>query len=79
MISKTLYKYKRDNGGVTVSVNKPEDRGYTEMLRLIADEGKMLTQDGVKLFSCIDVDTADSWYEVNETECEGVYDETQES
>ena len=65
MIPKTLYRYKRDNGGVTVSVNKPEDREYTEMLRLIADDGKMLTQDGVKLLSCIDVDTADSWYEVD--------------
>lgn len=70
---KTLYKYERENGGITVSINKPEDREYDETsIRLIADENKMLTQDGVKLYSCIDVDILDSventcaqWYEVD--------------
>lgn len=60
-----LYKYERENGGVTVSPVKP-DGEYTEMVRLVADEGKVLTQDGEHFTSCIDTDTADGWYEVDE-------------
>lgn len=59
-----LYKYKRDNGGTTVSPVQP-DCEYTEMARLIADEGKALTLDGENLTFCVDVDTADGWREVD--------------
>ena len=64
MITRTLYRFKREDGGVTISLTKP-DKEYTEKLRLIADEGKALTKDGEKVFSCIDVDSADGWYEVD--------------
>lgn len=62
-----LYKYIRPEGGVTVSPIMPEGE-YTEMMRLVADEGKLLTKDGENLTSCVDTDTADGWYEVDEPE-----------
>ena len=60
----TLYKYTRADGGVTVSPIKP-DCEYTEMYRLIADEGKVLTQDGVDTTTCVDVVSVEGWYEVD--------------
>lgn len=68
----TLYKYTREDGGVTVSPAKP-NTDYTEMYRLVADEGKALTRDGVNLTSCTDVEDTDGWYEVDapEEEVEG--------
>ena len=59
----TLYKYTRADGGTTVSPVKPECE-HTELVRLVADEGKVLTKDGENFTSCIDTDTADGWYEV---------------
>lgn len=60
----TLYKTTREGGGVTVSPLKPADgTPYTEGVRLIADEGKALTQDGVNFTYCIDTDTAAGWEE----------------
>lgn len=61
----TLYKYQRADGGVSVSPVKPEGE-YTEMYRLVADEGKALTKDGENLTTCVDTDTADGWYEVDD-------------
>ena len=63
----TLYKYTRDDGGITVSPVKPKGE-YTEMYRLVADEGKMLTQDGVDLYACTDVASVEGWYEVDAPE-----------
>lgn len=63
----TLYKYTREDGGVTVSPIKPEGE-CTEMYRLIADEGKALTKDGENFTACTDTDTADGWYEVDAPE-----------
>ena len=40
-----LYKCVRDDGGITVSPDKPNAE-YAEMFRIIADEGKELTKDG---------------------------------
>ena len=60
-----LYKYDRAGGGVTVSPVKP-DCEYTEMVRLVADEGKVLTKDGENFTSCVDTDSAEGWYEVDE-------------
>lgn len=60
-----LYKYQRENGGVTVSPIKP-DVEYTEMVRLVADEGLMLTRDGENLISVVDADSDEGWYEVEE-------------
>lgn len=63
----TLYRYEREGGGVTVSPTKPSG-AYTEMYRLIADEGKALTKDGVNTTACTDVDSPEGWYEVEVTE-----------
>ena len=62
----TLYKYTRADGGITVSPTKPECE-YTEMYRLVADEGKMLT-DGETMTSCIDTTEVDKWQEVDAPE-----------
>lgn len=72
-----LYKYERPNGGITVSPVKPENIEYTEMYRLVADEGKALTKDGVNLTTCADVESIDGWYEVDipEEETEGFENE----
>lgn len=63
---KTLYKYTRENGGVTVSPNKP-DCEYTELFRLIADEGMELVKDDIRT-TCIDTDTVEGWEEVETLE-----------
>jgi hypothetical protein len=63
----TLYRYNRADGGVTISPVKP-DCEYTEMVRLVADDGKVLTNDGEHFSSCVDTDTADGWQEVDAPE-----------
>ncbi len=60
-----LYRFKRPNGGITVSPIKP-DCEYTEKVRLIADEGKALTKDGENLTPCVDTDTAEGWTEIDD-------------
>lgn len=62
---RNLYRYKREDGGVTISPIKPVNTEYSEgWYRLIADEGKLIT-DGVYTYSCIDVEGMDdSLYEV---------------
>lgn len=64
-----LYRYKRNDGGITVSPDKP-DRNYTELFRVIADEGKSITKDGKMLCSSIDTDKVEGWYEVDNEETE---------
>lgn len=59
----TLYRYTRPDGGVTVSPIKPNVK-YTEMVRLIADEGKILT-DGTNTTTCTDVSSAEGWTEID--------------
>ena len=61
-----LYRYVRADGGVTVSTVKP-DTEYTELTRLVADEGYVLT-DGINLTACIDTDTPATWAEVEDSE-----------
>jgi hypothetical protein len=59
-----LYKYIREDGGVTVSPNKPKC-DYTEMLRLVADEGKVLTNGKVET-PCRDVESVEGWSEIDD-------------
>ena len=60
-----LYRFKREDGGVTVStIESGED--YEITYRVIADEGKVLT-DGENYFNCIDTDTPDNFTEVEDT------------
>ncbi len=58
---KTLYRYEREEGKVTVSTEKPNCK-YTECYRLIADEGKILVNGEVET-TCIDVDSTEGWEE----------------
>ena len=64
-----LYRYTRPDSGTTVSPVKP-DCEYTEMFRMIADEGMELT-DGATTSSCVDTDNVSAWQEVSiQTETE---------
>ena len=58
----TVYRYTRPDGGVSVSTVKPETR-YTELYRLVAEEGRTLT-DGVTVCECVDTDNPDAWEEI---------------
>lgn len=60
----TLYRYNRVAGGVTISPVKP-DVEYTELFRLVADEGCTLT-DGVNHAECVDTDNPEAWEEIAE-------------
>lgn len=57
-----LYKYIRPDGGVSVSPNKP-DCEYTEMFRIIADEGCTLRKGDLEA-DCVDTDNMDGWEEL---------------
>ena len=61
-----LYSYTRPDGGETVSVVKP-DVECTELSRLVADDGYILT-DGETFTHCIDTDNPSAWSEVVDTE-----------
>lgn len=58
----TLYRFERENGGVSVSTEKPEG-AYTETKRLVADEGMVLT-DGNTYTPCIDTEDESGWEEI---------------
>lgn len=70
MQTKVLYRYKTKQGGVIVSPNKPSEKMHigeiTELQRLIADEGMVLT-NGEKTTPCIDTDTPEVWMEIPNT------------
>ena len=60
----TLYRYARPDGGITNSPIKP-DCEYTLRYRLVADEGKMLT-NGTDATGCVDTANPDEWTEVDD-------------
>lgn len=64
MTQQILYKYEREDGGVSVSPQKPECE-CAKMIRLIADVGKMLTFDGENLTPIVDVESVEGWREVD--------------
>lgn len=72
----TLYKYNRPDGGINISPIKP-DTEHTTLHRLIADEGKILT-DGETLTSVIDTYTPEVWTEIDAPEPEETEDQTEE-
>ena len=61
---KPLYRFLREDGGVTESPDKPDGAEYTIRFRLIASDGKLLTNGTVETF-CIDVDSTDGWTEID--------------
>ena len=70
MTIKTLYRFVRSDGGVTVTPNVPE-QDYTTLFCLIADEGKILTRDYISFHKNIDVESSDGWIEVDYDEDSG--------
>ena len=67
MIIKKLYRYEREGGGVSVSPYMPTGKPYTYLIRLVADEGKVLT-DGTTVTPCVDVEKIDGWVEIEAEE-----------
>ena len=67
MRTRILYRYERQDGKITTSLVKP-DGNYTKKYRIIAADGKLVTQDGVEGYSVIDTDSTDGWYEIDDTE-----------
>lgn len=66
----TLYRYTRQDGGVTTSLIKPDAGDYSLKYRLIAEEGKLLT-DGTIVAGCVDVESPEGWTETDAPEDEG--------
>ena len=66
MIKKDLYRYTGRNGIIT-SLVYLEDVKYYQMYRLIAEDGKMLT-NGEQVVKSIDIFAEDlsKWTEINE-------------
>ena len=66
MIKKDLYRYTGRNGIITSLVHL-DDAKFYPMYRLIADEGKMLT-DGELMVKSIDIFAEDlgKWTEIDE-------------
>lgn len=64
---RTLYKYEREPGKITVTPIEPSDE-YTKLYRIVADEYKLVTLDGNKLYSVIDTDIKDGWFEIDAPE-----------
>ena len=66
MIKKDLYRYVGRNGIITSLVHL-DDAKYYSMYRLIADEGKVLT-DGELTVKSIDIfaEDLDKWTEIDE-------------
>lgn len=59
----TLYRYKRKDGGITVSPNIPST-DFTILHRIVADEGKLLKKGNIET-SVIDTDNIDGWSEID--------------
>lgn len=68
MQTKTIYRYTATDGkqGVDTPFQIQGASDYTERLRLIADDGKGIT-DGTQVVTCIDIDASDK---VKWTDCE---------
>ena len=62
----TLYRYEREPNKITVSPEKP-DVEYTELFRLVADEGKILVNGDIQT-TCIDVNSTEGWTEIDAPE-----------
>lgn len=64
MTIKELYCYEREEGKVTVSTEKPNCEHIIKY-RLIADDERQLTRDGENFAICIDVESSEGWYEID--------------
>lgn len=66
-----LYRYEDESGVVTITPTPKTETDTPSRLRLIADEGMILT-DGNTKTPVVDItlDSADNWHEVTEEEKE---------
>ena len=66
-----LYRYEHESGVVTITPTPKAETDTPSRLRLIADEGMILT-DGNTKTPVVDImpDDADNWHEVTEEEKE---------
>ena len=78
MTVKNLYKIIRADGGVTISTTKP-DGDYIPYLRLVADEGKAMT-NGTISAPVIDVPEGDQnlWTEIDDEDADMTAEEIAE-
>jgi hypothetical protein len=67
MIVKKLYRYKRADGGVTISPIKPDNTDYKITHRLIADTGMELVRNDIHAI-CVDTDDIEGWIEIEKVQ-----------
>lgn len=63
-----VYRYEREDGKITISLIKPDGKEYTEKYRLVADEGKVLTNNGEIVGEVCGTDSTDGWGETDSPE-----------
>lgn len=61
-----LYKYENEDGSISISPELKEGASLPYKYRLIADEGKVLT-DGENTFYCIDTDNVSKYSEIDKS------------
>lgn len=67
MVVKKLYRYKRADGGVTISPIKPDNTDYEITHRLIADTGMKLVRNDIHTI-CVDTDDIEDWIEIEKVQ-----------
>lgn len=73
MEKKTIYKYTREDGGITVSPVYHE--GATEQFRIIADQGKVLVDKETSETGYVfDTVNPDNFEEADDPDAEDVYE-----
>lgn len=63
-----LYRYDRPGGGTVITPEKPEGEHEPAGVRIIADDGMLITRDGVNLLKVIDDESAEGWTEIADPE-----------
>ena len=58
-----LYRFRREDGGVTDSLTKPEGVDHTERVRIVAAPGKIIVHDNQEPCTVIDADSIEGWTE----------------
>lgn len=68
-----LYLYNEDNGVVTITPTPRTETDTPSRLRLVADEGMILT-DGTTKTPVVDIlpDSADNWHEIPDEEAQAL-------
>lgn len=61
---KPLFRYKREDDKIVDTPIKPECE-YTTRVRMIASEGKALTNDNKTFYLVKDADSTEGWYEID--------------